>query len=127
MIEPLCNRIWNPAFVAGASISATMMPGGKLETGAVDDTAAVGAADDAGAESLATAALDTATGADDDATGEIDDRSVAFLWLAVQPVSANAVTPAIANSRANLIGRRSRAKSDNWRVASWREEIIGTF
>jgi hypothetical protein len=126
IVEPRCNLIWNPAFVAGASISAVITPGGKLETGAVDEAAAVGAADEAGADPLATAPLETATGADPDATGETDDNAVAFLWP-VQPVSANAATPEIANRRTNLIGRRVRAKSEIWLLASKREEIISTF
>jgi hypothetical protein len=102
-------------------------PGGKLETGAVDEAAAVGAADEAGADPLATAALETATGADPDDTGAIGDNAVAFLWPPVQPVSANAATPEIANRRTNLIRRQVRAKSENRRLASKREEIIGTF
>jgi len=101
-------------------------PGGKLETGAVDEAAAVGAADEAGADPLATAALETATGADPDDTGAIGDNAVAFLWP-LQPVSANAATPEIANGRTNLIRRQVRAKSENRRLASKREEIIGTF
>ena len=102
-------------------------PGGKLETGAVDELDAVGAADEAGADPLATAPLETATGADADATGETDDNAVAFLWPPVQPVSASAAIPEIANRRTNLIGRRVRAKAEMWRLASKREEIISTF
>lgn len=113
MVEPRCNLIWKPAFVAGASISATITPTGRLDTGSGAELAADDAADDAGAEPLATAGLDTGTGAELDTTAETDDNAVAFLWPPVQPVSANAATPESARRRTHLIGRRERAKSDN--------------